>query len=67
MNGEHCKKCGVEMTFDEVGLHKKLVNRGAEEFLCPACLSAHFHLPEEQLRAMIEQFRQQGCVLFAAK
>jgi hypothetical protein len=65
MNSERCKICGKALTADEIGLHKKLVNRGATEFHCPACLAAHFHLPEEQLRSMIERFRQQGCMLFA--
>jgi hypothetical protein len=53
------------MTQDEIGLHKKIVNRGAVEFHCPACLSAHFHIPGEDLRNMIERFRRQGCTLFA--
>ncbi|MDR2525241.1 MAG: hypothetical protein LBC83_03460 [Oscillospiraceae bacterium] len=53
------------MSGDEVGLHKKIVNRGAVEFRCPVCLSAHFKIPVEELRHMIERFRKQGCTLFA--
>lgn len=59
-----CKNCGKELTRDEIGLHKKLVNRGAEEFLCIKCLSAHFHVPVELLREKIGQFKHDGCTLF---
>ena len=28
----HCKECGRSLTKDEIALHKKIYNRGAEEF-----------------------------------
>ena len=62
-----CKECGRELTCDEVGLHKKLINRGSTEFMCINCLGAFFHCEESLLRAKIEQFREQGCMLFAPK
>ncbi len=60
----HCIKCGNKLTRDEIGLHKKLCNRGASEHLCIECLSAHFHVPVPLLREKIEQFRKDGCTLF---
>ena len=48
-----CVKCGKELSPIDVGLSKKLINRGATEFLCKACL-------DEKVRA----FRAAGCVLF---
>ena len=59
-----CKQCGKELCRDEIGLHKKLVNRGATEYWCIECLSAHFHVSIELLREKIEQFRKDGCLLF---
>ena len=27
-------KCGKTLTNDEIGIHKKMINRGARQFLC---------------------------------
>lgn len=62
-----CRDCGRELTSDEIGLHKKMINRGATEFLCLTCLAAFFHCDEALLLKKMEQFREQGCVLFARK
>jgi len=62
-----CEKCGAELSADEIGLHRKLVNRGATSFRCLACLGEHFDLSRNELLEMIERFRGQGCGLFAAK
>ena len=34
-----CKKCGRELTNDEIGIHKKMINRGDTEFFCLTCLA----------------------------
>lgn len=62
-----CVKCGRTLTGDEIGLTKKLVNRGATEFMCIECLAAAFDMARESLEAMIERFRESGCMLFAQK
>ena len=62
-----CEKCGAELNADEIGLHRKLVSRGAVSFRCAGCLGEHFGLSREELAGMIERFREQGCGLFAAK
>ena len=36
-----CRKCGKTLTYDEIGIHKKMINRGATEFFCLACLAAY--------------------------
>lgn len=59
-----CKQCGKLLTPDEIGLHKKLVNRGATEFWCIDCLSAHFKVPVPLLEQKIIQFKKDGCTLF---
>ena len=60
-------KCGRDLTADEIGLHKKMIHRGATEFMCITCLAAFFHCEEGLLEKKIEQFREQGCMLFAPK
>ena len=60
-----CKQCGKTVSCDEVGLSKKLINRGTTEFLCWDCLEAHFKLTRHDLQKMVEHFRAMGCVLFA--
>ena len=62
-----CMKCGRELEYDDIGLHKRLIDRTASEFLCVGCLSERFNLPESDLRAMIERFRRAGCTLFPKK
>ena len=59
-----CKKCGKVLTNDEIGIHKKMINRGATEFFCLTCLAEETHSTEEKLLARIEHFRRQGCILF---
>ncbi len=62
-----CMKCGRELVGDEVGMHKKLINRGATEYMCLTCLAAFYKCPEALLRTKMEQFRAMGCTLFAKK
>ena len=59
-----CVECGKEIgTLDE-GLTRKLINRGAKEFLCMECLCRRFDVSEELLREKARQFRRSGCALF---
>ena len=59
-----CVKCGAKLEKDDVGAHKKLIDRGAASFMCVKCLAAHFEVPEQKIREKIEEFRAQGCLLF---
>ncbi len=59
-----CKKCGRKLTYDEIGIHKKMINRGAREFFCLTCLANHLGCTEDNLRERIEHFRREGCLLF---
>ena len=62
-----CRQCGRGLTADEIGLYRKTVHRGAETFLCITCLAGFYHCEESLLEKKIEQFREQGCMLFAPK
>lgn len=59
-----CKNCGKKLVPNEIGLTKKLINRGSTEFYCMDCLAEMFKCDKELLERKIEQFRKQGCVLF---
>ena len=59
-----CVRCHAPLTNDEIGLTKKLINRGTTEFLCYECLANHFRVTVVLLREQVEQFRELGCTLF---
>lgn len=60
-----CIKCGKELTGNDIGLTKKLINRGSTEFMCIDCLAKKFDCPRELLEKKICQFKASGCTLFA--
>ena len=59
-----CGKCGRELTHDETALYRKLINRGAESFLCIDCLSLQTGWPVTLLQKAITDYKRQGCSLF---
>ncbi len=59
-----CIRCGVSLTKDDMGLTRKMINRGATGFLCIRCLAGHFQLTEDILREKIREFKAMGCTLF---
>jgi len=59
-----CRLCGASLSHDGVGLTKKLINRGAVEFLCYNCMAEHFAVTVDLLKEKVEQFREMGCTLF---
>ena len=64
-SGARCYRCGREnLSRDEVGLNRKVVNRAVERFLCLSCLAAEFGESEEALLAFADRLRAQGCTLF---
>ncbi len=60
----NCHDCGRELTGDEEGLSRKLINRGTTVFYCLTCLSKEFEIPEKGLLNLIERYRAAGCTLF---
>ena len=58
----YCIHCGKELSFNDIGAHKKFINRGSREFMCISCLSAELNVPEKRIYEKIEYFKKQGCV-----
>lgn len=60
-----CYSCGkAELTKDEVGLTKKLIDKKTDKFYCIACLAEYFDVTEQELLDKIEEFKNEGCTLF---
>lgn len=64
INEDTCVNCGRKLVRDEIALTRKLINRGASEFMCLTCLAARFNVSEDLLLEKIEHFKKQGCTLF---
>ena len=44
---------------------KKMVNRGAQSFLCIDCLASYYQVSKQGLEEKIRQFKEMGCTLFS--
>jgi predicted nucleic-acid-binding Zn-ribbon protein len=65
MRTKKCYVCGKEnLSKNEVGLTKKLLGRKVNRFYCIDCLAEHLEVDTELLLEKIEEFKEQGCVLF---
>lgn len=60
----YCIKCGKHLSYNEIGAHKKFINRGSTTFLCLHCLAEKLDVNEELIKEKIIQFKEQGCTLF---
>ena len=54
-----CESCGRPLGRDDVGLTRKLINRGATKYLAQM-----FEVTRQDLEKKIEEVRQMGCTLF---
>ena len=61
---EYCRLCKKELMPDEIGLTKKLVNRGSEMYYCLDCLADSFEVDRADLEKKIQYFKDMGCTLF---
>lgn len=59
-----CKTCEKELLSDEIGMSKKLINRGTTTFYCMDCLADVFKCDKALLEKKLEQFKAMGCALF---
>ena len=59
-----CIECGQVLTNNDIGLHKRLINRGDTEYMCKKCLADYFSVSTELLDKKIIHFKELGCTLF---
>jgi hypothetical protein len=64
MSKKHCILCETELKKDYVALNKKLLGRSIEKYYCIRCLAEYIGCTIEDLLTKIEEFKEQGCVLF---
>ena len=65
MERKKCYACGTAaLSKDEIGLTKKLIDKKSTVFYCLPCLAEYLEVTEEELIAKIEEFKEEGCVLF---
>ena len=48
-NYKTCRTCGAPLHDDDIAIYRKLVYRGAEDFLCIQCLADYFKCPKEEI------------------
>ena len=58
-----CVKCNRPVSHDEIGLYKRIFNRGAETFWCIHCISEYLDCPVPKLEKKIAEFRDMGCTI----
>lgn len=60
-----CYVCGKEdLSKNEIGLTKKLLDKNAKRFYCLDCLAEYLEVDKMFLIAKVEEFKQQGCTMF---
>ncbi len=60
-----CKKCGGPLGSDDIAIYRKLVWRGAEEYLCIGCLAEYFECPRRKSKSGSAIIGKAGeCTLF---
>lgn len=64
MNNKTCIKCSKPLDKDDIGAHRKLINRGDSEYFCIPCLADYFNVEEALIRRKVEEFKIAGCLLF---
>ena len=61
-----CYVCGKQnLSKDEIGITKKLIDKKTKQFYCLSCLSEYLEVTEEELMDKIEEFKDEGCTLFS--
>lgn len=61
-----CIACGEKnLSKDTVGINKKLLGESIEHFYCMDCLADYLGCTVQDLLDKIEEFKGEGCKLFA--
>lgn len=62
----NCVMCGKDhLNKDTIGINKKLLGEDIENFYCLDCLAEYLGCTVDELLDKIEEFKEEGCKLFA--
>jgi len=61
-----CTNCNKELNADEIGIFKRLVSRGATEYLCIPCLADYYKCGISIIYDRIAYYKEMGCTLFVS-
>lgn len=65
MKTNACSSCWkAPLSKDEIGICKKLLGEKTKTFFCMDCLASYLDTSVEELYEKIEEFREEGCILF---
>jgi hypothetical protein len=65
LDKKSCYVCGKEnLNKNEIGLTKKLLDKNSKYFYCLDCLAEYLEVDTEFLLVKVEEFKEQGCILF---
>ncbi|MDR0706886.1 MAG: hypothetical protein LBF60_03285 [Treponema sp.] len=59
-----CYYCKAELDKTAAALNKKLLGRKITRFFCLNCLAGYLEVTIDELLALAEEFKKQGCTLF---
>ena len=62
---KECIACGKkQLDKDTIGINKKLLGEKIQKFYCLDCLADYLGCTVKDLLEKIEEFKEEGCVLF---
>lgn len=65
MKTRKCIACGKQdLDKDCIGINKKLLGKSINNFYCMNCLAEYLGTSVNDLLDKIEEFKEQGCILF---
>ena len=60
-----CKDCGSEITDKDVlGCNRKMLGKKTKNYYCLKCMAKEYEVKPDFLLEKIQEWKEQGCVLF---
>ena len=51
---KNCKECGADIHAEDIAIHRKLIDRGADTFFCIDCLAGKLGCRRSNIEELIE-------------
>lgn len=61
---ESCYHCHKPVSRDDIGMTRKLINRGTTRYYCISCLAEAFDLTVDDVCKKMNYYKSIGCTLF---